>query len=129
MKPTDRKTESNGRRTDGKFGPGNKCAANNRRGHMMALRKALWDCVTPDDLIDVMGALLAASKDGDTAAIKILFERLFGRVGSDVDIPEDEIELSADQQRAELLSRFGKLSPEQQSVVRSKLKKPAEQST
>ena len=129
MKPTDRKTESNGRRTDGKFGPGNKCAANNRRGHMMALRKALWDCVTADDLIDVMGALLAAAKDGDTAATKILFERLFGRVGSDVDIPEDEIELSADQQRAELLSRFGKLSPEQQSVVRSKLKKPAEQST
>ena len=129
MEPVNRKTESNGRRPDGKFGPGNRCAANNRRGHLMQLRKALIDCITVDDIADVVAAILTAAKNSDIAAAKLLFDRIYGRVGADVVVDEDTEPMTDEEKRAELLNRFSRLSPEQQSIVRTKLKKPAEQST
>jgi hypothetical protein len=118
----DRKTAGNGRRPDGKFGPGNTCAANNRRGHLMTLRKACVDVLTVEDMADVMAALLSAAKGGDVAAIKVLFERIFGRVQADATFPEDEAEQTDDEKRQALLKRFAKLPPEIQDQVRSKLK-------
>lgn len=55
-------------------GPGNPLAKK-----VMKLRSALLDAVTKEDLIGVVNALVGKAKEGDTAAAKILFDRLLGR--------------------------------------------------
>jgi hypothetical protein len=44
------------------------------------LREKMLDRVTPDDIAAVVEALVGKAKNGDTAAIKLLFDRVFGRV-------------------------------------------------
>jgi len=55
-------------------GPGNPLAA-----HVAALRKALFDAVTPQALKDVVKALLGAAKAGDVQAAKLLLTYTLGR--------------------------------------------------
>lgn len=121
-------TAHNGRTAGGRFAPGNKVAAGTRQAHLQKLRKAFIDCLTVNDVADVTAALVTAAKSGDVSAIKVFFERIHGRVAADVRVDEDEPELSDDQRRQELLNRFARLPPEQQTILRSKLK-PAEQTT
>ena len=78
------------------------------------------DVVTISDIIDAMASLLTLAKSGDVPAIKLLFDRLFGRQ-LDADFPEDEVELSDDEKRKQLLNRFAKLPPEVQAEVRTRI--------
>ena len=114
----------NGRTAGGRFGPGNKVAAGTRQAHLQQLRKAFLDCLTVSDVADVTAALVTAAKGGDIAAIKVFFDRVHGRVATDVQVDEDEPDLSDDERREQLLNRFSRLSPEVQDQVRKKLKKP-----
>ncbi len=115
-------TVTNGRTEGGRFGPGNKAACGSRQAHLQKLRRAIIDCVTPSDVVDVIAAMLTAAKSGDCVAAKFLFDRVFGRVQADADFPEDEIELTDDEKRQQLLNRFAKLSPEVQAEVRTKIR-------
>src|SRR4051812_22732342 len=72
-------TAFNGRSAGGRFGPGNKCARGNPHARRVArLRAELLRAVTPQDLREVVAALLAKAKAGEVAAIKELLERLLG---------------------------------------------------
>ena len=117
-------TVTNGRTAGGRFAPGNKVAVGTRQAHLLQLRRAFVDCLTVGDVADVTAALVHAAKGGDVAAIKVFFERVHGRVAADVLVDEDEPDLTDSEKREQLLSRFARLSPEAQSVVRAKLKKP-----
>ena len=70
---------SNGRSIGGRFakvnagGPGNPHARRAAR-----LRSALFKAVTPNDLRDVIQALLSSAKGGDISAAKELMQRLLG---------------------------------------------------
>ena len=117
-------TVGNGRTAGGRFAPGNKVAVGTRQAHLKKLRTAFVDCLTVSDVADVTAALVNAAKGGDVAAIKVFFERIHGRVAADVRVDEDEPDLTDAEKREQLLSRFARLSPEAQSQVRAKLKKP-----
>ena len=72
-------TASNGRGTNGKFGPGNCYAKGNPFAKRVArLRSALLNTVKPSDLQEVITALLASAKGGDVAATRELLQRLLG---------------------------------------------------
>ena len=114
----------NGRTAGGRFAQGNQVAVGTRQAHLRKLRTAFVDCLTVNDVADVTAALVSAAKNGDVAAIKVFFERVHGRVAVDVRVDEDEPDVTDDQKREQLLSRFARLSPEAQTLVRSKLKKP-----
>ncbi len=43
-------------------------------------RAAMVQAVTPDDVADIMRALVAQAKAGDIAAARLVLERVFGRV-------------------------------------------------
>lgn len=79
MNDTPSTTASNGRGSNGKFGPGNKVAKGNPFAKRVArLRSALFKAVSPNDLHDVLAALLMQAKAGDVASIKELLQRLLG---------------------------------------------------
>jgi hypothetical protein len=70
---------SNGRTTAGRFAKGNLGGPGNPHARRAArLRSALFKAVTPDDLRDVIHALLTAAKGGDVSAAKELMQRLLG---------------------------------------------------
>jgi hypothetical protein len=72
-------TASNGRGDRGRFGAGNKYARGNPHARRVArLRAELLRAVTPEDLRDVVVALLNQAKAGDVAAAKELLQRLLG---------------------------------------------------
>ena len=52
------------------------------RRRVARLRSTLLKAVTPADLREVMASLLAKAKAGEVAAIKELFQRAYGRVGT-----------------------------------------------
>lgn len=67
------------RETNGRFRAGNRAARGNplaRRAQQ--LRSALYRAVSTDDLTAVIHRLVADAKGGDTAATKLLLERLLG---------------------------------------------------
>ena len=70
----------NGRDAFGRFakgnagGPGNPYAAQVGR-----LRRALLDAVSSDDLGDIIAALIAKAKEGDTAAAREVLDRCLGK--------------------------------------------------
>src|SRR5215207_1896496 len=69
----------NGRGEKGRFGAGNKCGRGNPHARRVArLRSALLKAVTPQDLRDVVVALLSQAKAADVPAAKELFQRLLG---------------------------------------------------
>lgn len=70
-----------GRDAGGRFAQGNKAGRGNPHHRKVArLRAALLERVTPDDIAAVVAALVAKAKGGDVAAIKLLLDRVFGRV-------------------------------------------------
>ena len=72
-------TGSNGRSAGGRFGPGNRCARGNPHARRVArLRAELLRAVSPQDLREVVAALLARAKAGEIGAVKELLQRLLG---------------------------------------------------
>ena len=69
----------NGRNPNGRFGKGNAGGPGNPHAVQVArLRAALLKSITPEDISDVIQALLAQAKAGDVASIKELLQRLLG---------------------------------------------------
>src|SRR5262245_18098706 len=83
-----------GRDVHGRFrknnpgGPGNPFARK-----VAALRKALLDCVSEQDLKDVVGVLKAQARQGDKAAIKLLLQYCVGKP----EPPKDPDRMDADE--------------------------------
>jgi hypothetical protein len=72
-------TGSNGRDSHGRFASGNKCARGNPQARRAArLRAELFRTVTPEDFSEVVAALVTQARTGDTAAVKLLLDRLLG---------------------------------------------------
>ena len=70
---------TNGRGEGGRFSKGNHGGPGNPYAQCVArLRRALFDSIRPDDLAEVVGALLKSAKEGDVAAAKELLQRLLG---------------------------------------------------
>jgi hypothetical protein len=73
-------TDKGGRDAKGRFtknnpgGPGNPFAR-----QVAALRSALVNKVTPEDIEDVVNILLLKAKQGDLAAVKLLFSYVLGK--------------------------------------------------
>ena len=68
-----------GRTANGQFAPGNACGRGNPQARRVArLRSELLRAVTPQDLREVVAALLAKAKAGEIAAVKELLQRLLG---------------------------------------------------
>ena len=71
---------ANGRESNGRFAPGNAGGPGNpHAARVAAIRSLLLDSVTDDDLRQVVAKLVEMAKSGDMAAIRELFDRLFGR--------------------------------------------------
>ena len=94
---------ANGRRADGRFPVGNPGGPGNPRARQSALlRSAMLVATTPDDIRAVADALLHKAKAGDVAAIRELFDRLFGKaapmdLGDDGDDGPRTLRLSFDE--------------------------------
>jgi hypothetical protein len=72
-------TGSNGRGAGGRFVAGNRFARGNPHARRVALLRAtLLKAVTPEDLREVVLAVLKQAKTGDITAAKELFLRLLG---------------------------------------------------
>jgi hypothetical protein len=69
----------NGRNARGRFARGNAGGPGNPHAkHVARLRSALFDAVSPQDVMDVVSALLALAKGGEVPAAKELLQRLLG---------------------------------------------------
>ena len=78
MKPSP--NGENGRAGNGRFTKGNAGGPGNPHGQRVAaLRAALLDAVTEVDLRQVVAKLVKLAKGGDLAAVRELFDRLFGK--------------------------------------------------
>ena len=70
-----------GHDTNGRFAAGNTLGRGNPHAAQTAkLRSAMLSAVTEDDVKAVVGKLVALAKDGDVPAIKLLFDRVLGKV-------------------------------------------------
>ena len=73
-------SETNGRDPKGKFATGNRISQGNpiaRRTH--AIRRELTKAVKPNDVREIVAALIMQAKGGDVAAAKEIFDRVLGR--------------------------------------------------
>ena len=71
---------TNGRAGNGRFGKGNPGGPGNPFARRVgALRAAMLDAVTDDDLRDIIATLVSQAKGGDLAAIRELLDRLIGK--------------------------------------------------
>jgi hypothetical protein len=71
--------EERGRKPNGQFGRGNRCATGNPHAKSAALlRAALFKAVTPADMEAVVAKLVEQAKAGDIASARELFQRLLG---------------------------------------------------
>jgi len=78
---------ANGRNTKGQFTKGNPGGPGNPYVKKAAeLKNALYDAVTQDDINEVVAKMLEQAKDGDAAARKELFDRVFGKPTQPVDL-------------------------------------------
>ena len=77
---TERETEVH-RRPNGQFLPGYRGGpgGNQLAGKMQKLKAVLVSVVTPEEMEKVARTLLRLALEGDVLAIKLLFERLFGK--------------------------------------------------
>src|SRR5882724_4255653 len=65
---------------NGRFTPGNRGGSGNPFARQVAaLRQALLDAVSPDDMAAVAQALVAKAKQGDVSAAKVLLAYLVGK--------------------------------------------------
>ena len=73
-------TDPDGRDGKGRFAAGNKLAKGNPHAkRVAALRSALLNAVTEEDMRQIVGKLIELAKGGDVHAIKELFNRTLGR--------------------------------------------------
>src|SRR5205823_3604927 len=73
-------TPAEGHNANGRFAPGNKGGSGNPFARQVAaLRQALLDAVSPDDLAEIAKALADKAKRGDVAAAKVLLTYLVGK--------------------------------------------------
>ena len=80
MSKTPSTSGSNGRDQQGKFVPGNSISKGNPHARRVAaLRSALLEAVSEDDMRAVIAKVVEQSKEGDMMAAKVLFERVLGR--------------------------------------------------
>src|SRR5687767_7406858 len=86
--PSSNGANGNGRGPSGRFAKGNPGGPGNPNAKRVArLRTAMFKSVTPEDLQQVIQALLVQAKGGDVPAARELFQRLLGPAES-VDIQE-----------------------------------------
>lgn len=78
-KKTDTEQPDAGRGANGRFTKGNKYATGRK---VTALRRALLDAVTPEDIQAVVAVLIDKAKEGDLHAISLLFDRCIGKAMS-----------------------------------------------
>lgn len=72
---------SNGHDTTGRFAAGNSLGRGNPHAAQVArLRSAMLAAVSEDDMKATIGKLVELAKGGDVAAIKLLFDRVLGKV-------------------------------------------------
>ena len=70
-----------GRGSDGRFAPGNPGGPGRPPAATVhEHRTALVEAITPEDVRDIMAALVLKAKSGDIAAARLVLERIFGRV-------------------------------------------------
>jgi hypothetical protein len=83
---------SNGRRGEGgRFLPGNPGGPGNPHAKKVnAFRSRLYELVTPEDMDEVIRALVRKAKAGEIAAIRELFDRLFGKSLQGILLKEEE---------------------------------------
>ena len=97
---------TDGRLTDGKFGPGNSFGRGNPVArHAQRLRQLFVQAVTEDDVTAIVKKLVAMAKDGDIQAANLLLTRALGKPStSEVTLPLDDVPiiLTAAEQREAL---------------------------
>src|SRR5205814_10512743 len=85
-------TPAEGHDANGRFAPGNKGGSGNPFARQVAaLRQALLDAVSPDDLADIARALADKAKRGDVAAAKVLLTYLVGKPAPAPDLDVEEV--------------------------------------
>ncbi len=90
----------NGRTAEGTFAPGNTFGKGNPHAQRVgALRSALLEAVTEDDVREVLAALIREAKDGNVQAMREFFNRVLGQAEA-VDVLERLDELEALLERA-----------------------------
>ena len=78
MKPST--TGANGRDGQGRFAPGNTAAVGNPFAKQVAaLRSALLNAVTPEDIRLIVAKLVEQAKEGDVVAAREVLLRVLGR--------------------------------------------------
>jgi hypothetical protein len=65
-----------GRDMQGRWMPGN----SGRGNHVTSLKTALREAVTVQDVCEIMDVLVGMAKKGNLEAIRLFFDRIFGRV-------------------------------------------------
>ena len=101
---------TNGHDTNGRFAAGNTLGRGNPHAAQVSrLRSAMLSAVTEDDVKAVVGKLVALAKDGDVPAIKLLFDRVLGKVVAVEEPPVSSPERAA--KIAELAERIRRLRP------------------
>ena len=71
---------SNGRRRDGKFAAGNKGGPGNPHSHLVAaLRTAMFEAVTPEDVKSIVATLVELARKGNITAAREVLDRCLGR--------------------------------------------------
>lgn len=95
--------ETAGRDVKGRFTPGNRIGKGRPIGAKVEqLRRALIKSVGTDDIREIVSVLLTQAKNGDLAAVKIVFERTLGQpVQADLLQRLEELESTIQQQEAE----------------------------
>jgi hypothetical protein len=77
--PSTSEASGGDRDSAGRFTPGNRVSRGNPHAARVAqLRSALLGAVTPEDVVEVVRAIVAAAKSGDVPAAKELLLRLLG---------------------------------------------------
>jgi hypothetical protein len=79
-KPTD------GREANGQFAPGNAGGPGNPFARKVAaLRKAIVEAITQEDVKEIVAVLKQQAKEGSAAAIKLIFQYAIGKPGAEND--------------------------------------------
>ena len=81
---------------NGQFTKGNTAAQGNPyTKKAAAMRKALYQSVTAQDIQEIVNQLKAQAKSGDLRAISLLFDRLLGTITTGIDVLERMEKLEA----------------------------------
>ena len=82
-----------GRTPDGRFSKGAKQGPGNPyNAQVQTLRRAMLSAVTPEDISEIVAALVKDAKTGDAAAIKLLFSYCVGQPNQPVAPDRSELE-------------------------------------